>query len=103
MTLSGSRSIMQLYGAIEAGGTKFICAVADSPTSTPVDTLTIPTTTPTETIGQALDFFKRYSLKALGIGSFGPLDLRYSSPTYGYITATPKPGWRNTDLLSPFK
>jgi fructokinase len=94
---------MQLYGGIEAGGTKFICTVAETPTAEPVETISIPTTTPAETIGQALEFFKRYSLKGLGVASFGPVDLHLSSATYGYITATPKPGWRDADLLGPLK
>jgi fructokinase len=94
---------MQLYGGIEAGGTKFICAVASEPTAEPIETLKIDTTTPQETIGQAVDFFKRHNIKGLGVASFGPIDLHADSPTYGYITATPKPGWRNTDLLGPLK
>jgi len=88
-----------LYGAIEAGGTKFICAVADSPTSEPIDTLKIDTTTPDETLSQVIAFFKRFELRALGVASFGPIDLQRDSPTYGYITATPKVGWKNTDLV----
>jgi fructokinase len=89
---------MQLYGGIEAGGTKFVCAVAEQPTASPIDEVTLPTTTPEATIHETIAFFKRYDLKALGIGSFGPVDLHIESPSYGYITATPKPGWRNTDL-----
>ena len=88
-----------LYGAIEAGGTKFICAVAESPTSEPVDTLKVDTTTPEETLSQVIAFFKRFELKALGVASFGPIDLNNNSPTYGYITATPKVGWQNTDVV----
>lgn len=87
-----------LYGGIEAGGTKFICAVADSPTSTPI-TAKIDTTTPEATLAQVIAFFERFDLAALGVGSFGPIDLQPGSPTYGYITATPKAGWRNTDLI----
>ncbi len=94
---------MQLYGGIEAGGTKFICAVAAEPTAEPIETLVIPTTMPQETIQQTVAFFKRHNVRGLGVASFGPIDLHPKSPTYGYITATPKPGWRNTDLLGPLK
>src|SRR5258708_4861136 len=92
---------MQLYGGIEAGGTKFVCAVADHPNSEFFDKTSFPTTMPDETLKRSIEFFKRYSLKALGVGSFGPIDLNLNSPTYGYITATPKAGWQNTDLLGP--
>ncbi len=94
---------MQLYGGIEAGGTKFVCAVAEQPTASPIDEVTLPTTTPEATLRETIAFFKRYDLKALGIGSFGPVDLHAESPSYGYITATPKPGWRNTDLAGPLR
>lgn len=62
-----------------------------------------PTTTPKETIDRAIAFFADYQqrghrLAYLGIGSFGPVDLNPSSPTYGFITSTPKPGWANTDF-----
>jgi fructokinase len=59
-----------------------------------------PTTKPDETIGQAIAFFEQFQseLTAVGIGTFGPIDLKRSSPTYGYITSTPKPDWSNTDL-----
>lgn len=91
----------KLCGGIEAGGTKFICAVGSSP-----DKITarvqIPTTTPSETLEQVISFFKRQDdLAAIGIGSFGPLDLDKQSATHGYITTTPKNGWEHTDLVSP--
>ena len=87
-----------LYGGIEAGGTKFVCAVGTGP-----EDLTaikrIPTTTPGETIPQVIDFFREHKgLAAIGIGSFGPVDLNHNSSTYGYIITTPKPGWAFTDL-----
>ena len=94
---------MQLYGAIEAGGTKFICAVAEHPTADPIETVTLPTTTPEATIAETIAFFNRHSVKALGIGSFGPVDLNPRSSTFGYITTTPKPGWQYTDLVGPLK
>src|SRR5260221_5693874 len=94
---------MQLYGAIEAGGTKFVCAVAASPGDPFIERMSFPTTTSSETIDQAISFFKKYTIKGLGIASFGPVDLDPSSPTYGYITATPKLTWVNTDLLGPLR
>jgi len=94
---------MKLYGGIEAGGTKFICAVASGPTEDPVSTLRVDTTTPDETLGRIIGFFKQQELKALGIASFGPVDLRRESPTYGYITATPKHGWEYTNIAQLFR
>ena len=82
-----------LYGGIEAGGTKFICAVGTGPDDLRAETQ-FPTTTPTEAIGRAITFFQDQPepLMAIGIGSFGPVDLNLASPTFGYITNTPKPG-----------
>jgi fructokinase len=91
-----------LYGAIEAGGTKFVCAVGNE-TGEIVERLTIPTMTPDETMPQVIDFFRQYELKAIGIGSFGPVDLNIKSPTYGSITTTPKLAWRNYPLLTVIK
>jgi fructokinase len=87
-----------VFGGIEAGGTKWQCAVGTGP-----DDLcaaeTIPTTSPAETIGRGVAFFEREGpVDAIGIGAFGPVDLRPSSPTWGHVTTTPKPGWTQTDL-----
>jgi fructokinase len=87
-----------LYGAIEAGGTKFVCAVGNE-TGGIIEKVTIPTLTPDETMPQVLEFLGKYDLKAIGIGSFGPVDLNVQSPTYGSITTTPKLAWRNYPLL----
>ena len=89
-----------MLGGIEAGGTKFICAVGSGP-----DDLVksqFPTTTPEATLSQVVQFFRNNGgrdLEAIGIGSFGPVDLDLASPTYGYITSTPKPGWSSFDLV----
>lgn len=92
---------MPLLGGIEAGGTKFVCAVGTGPDDFRAETR-FPTTTPEETIGQALAFFKEQAQKeplaAIGIASFGPVDPNPASPTFGYITTTPKPHWAQTDL-----
>jgi fructokinase len=89
---------LQLFGAIEAGGTKFECGIGTGPED--LATIQIPTTTPESTIAEALVFFRssKKPIRAVGIGSFGPVDLHRDSPTYGYITSTPKPGWRNYNL-----
>ncbi|MBI3836425.1 MAG: ROK family protein [Planctomycetia bacterium] len=91
-----------LVGGIEAGGTKFVCAVGTGPNDIR-DQLRIATTTPRETIGHAIRFFqsqreKLGPLSAIGIASFGPIDPVRRSPTFGYITSTPKPGWGNIDF-----
>jgi fructokinase len=95
-------SIKKLYGGIEAGGTKFVCVVASGPEQV-IDEIRFPTTTPTETLERAIHFFQPFvtqgQIDAIGVGAFGPLDLNRESSTYGFITATPKPGWSNTDVL----
>ena len=109
----------RLYGGIEAGGTKFICVVGTGPDEILAEAR-LPTSTPQETLQRALDFFRPYLTKtdqrlpkssrlrkfslqngvlaAVGIGAFGPLDLDPRSPTYGFITTTPKSGWAQVDL-----
>jgi len=96
-------AMKKLYGAIEAGGTKFVCAVGTGPDD--IQEIRYPTTAPEETLKNAIDFFMPYKeqLSALGIGSFGPIDLHKHSPWYGYITSTPKPGWRNTNMVAPLQ
>lgn len=90
------------YGGVEAGGTKFICIVASGPDEILAQER-FPTTNPTETIGKTIEFFQPFvkskQLDAIGIASFGPVDLDTQSKTYGYITTTPKPGWAQADLL----
>lgn len=88
-----------LFGGLEAGGTKFVCAVGTGPDDIVAHTR-FSTTKPDETIGRAIDFFEQFQgdLTAVGIGSFGPVDLNQGSSTYGYITTTPKPHWGSTDL-----
>ncbi len=92
---------MAVYGGIEAGGTKFICMVAGGPEDIRAE-VRFPTVNPNDTLAQAIQFFRKQaehsSLTALGIGSFGPLDLAPASKTYGHITSTPKPGWAQTDI-----
>jgi fructokinase len=89
---------LNVYGGIEAGGSKWECAIGTGPDDLRA-TATLPTTTPVETIDRAVAFFEREGpVDAIGIGSFGPLDGNPASPTWGYITTTPKPGWAQTDV-----
>lgn len=91
---------MTFLGGIEAGGTKFVCAVGSGPGQ--IESIeTFPTTNPAQTLDRAVDFFKKSSspMDAIGIASFGPIDLHKSSRAYGWITTTPKPGWQNVDIV----
>jgi fructokinase len=98
----------EYYGGIEAGGTKFVCVIANGPEDILVETR-FPTTDPSETINNSIRFFKesigKYKIRllSLGVGSFGPIDLNFSSQSFGYITKTPKKGWNNTNLIQPLK
>ena len=89
-----------MYGAIEAGGTKFVLSVGDEALEI-IDQLTIPTVSPEKTMPLVIEFFKQFekNLLAIGIGSFGPIDVNPESSTYGFITQTPKLKWRNYDFL----
>ena len=90
---------MTLYGGIEAGGTKFVCALGTGPDDIRAETR-FPTTNPEETFGRAIDFFNAHDeVAAIGVGSFGPIDPRPGTPTFGFITSTPKPGWQDTDFV----
>lgn len=90
-----------LFGALEAGGTKMVMSILDRE-GTMLERVSIPTRTPEETMPEMIAFFRERRICALGIGCFGPLDLNPASPTYGYITATPKLPWRNYPLLPTF-
>ncbi len=89
-------------GALEAGGTKMVCALGDE-LGNITRRIEIPTTTPEETIAAMTAWFSDQKIDALGIGCFGPIDLRRTSPTYGYITTTPKPGWAWCDMVGAFQ
>ena len=86
------------YGGIEAGGTKWVCAIGDGPDDLH-ELATIPTTTPAETLGAAASFFQQNGkIAGIGVGSFGPIDFER-----GAITTTPKPGWANTDVVGALR
>jgi fructokinase len=96
-----------LFGAIEGGGTKFVCAVGASANDI-YETTTLTTADPQSTLGACVEFFvaaedKFGRIDAFGWGCFGPLDLRTGSPTYGHMLATPKPMWSRADLLGPLR
>ncbi len=96
----------RLYGGIEGGGTKFVCAVADETLHFLAEGL-FHTTSPAETFKQVIGFFKPFTItgqiKTIGLGTFGPLDLDPASPTYGFVTPTTKSGWSNTDIVGSFQ
>jgi len=87
-----------LLGAIEAGGTEFVCAVAERAGPILAARRVIPTTSPAKTLAEAVDFFSGYRLRALGVACFGPVDLEQ-----GRITTTPKPGWRHAEIVRPLR
>lgn len=93
------------YGGMEAGGTKFVCAVGSNPDD--LYKTSFDTTDPDETLTRAVEFFKEQNSKrrisAIGIGSFGPIDLHRGSSTYGFITSTPKEGWAHTDIVGKIR
>jgi fructokinase len=97
---------MPLWGGIEAGGTKFVCAVGTGPDDLRAE-VRFPTTMPEVSIGRAIEFFQQQHekepLAAVGIASFGPVDPNPDSSTFGYITTTPKPGWAHTDFAGTIR
>ncbi len=99
---------MSLIGAVEAGGTKMVCAVGTGPDDLQNE-VRFPTGDPTTVLAEVADYFDRWQadhgqkLAAIGYGTFGPCDPNPGSPTYGWITKTPKPGWSDTDVVSQLR
>ena len=91
-----------LFGALEAGGTKMVCAIATAEGEI-LQRLTIPTRTPRDTVPEMIRFFQGRDLSALGIGCFGPLELDPRSPDWGVIQAAPKESWRGFPILASFR
>lgn len=91
-----------LFGALEAGGTKMVLAIGNE-NGEILDRTSIPTETPDITVPRIIEYFKGKNIEALGIGSFGPVDLVRDSKTYGYITSTPKLAWANYDIVGNIK
>lgn len=88
-------------GALEAGGTKMVCAIGDE-TGKIFEQISIPTETPGITMPKLIAYFKEREVDALGIGCFGPIELDKASPMYGYITSTPKLAWKNYNIVGAF-
>ena len=91
-----------LIGALEAGGTKMVCAVGKED-GTILEQVSIPTTTPEETIPKMISYFEDKGIAALGVATFGPADVNPKSDTYGYILESPKLAWRHRDFLGELK
>ncbi len=96
-----------LLAGIEAGGTKYVCAVATNPAE-PLLEARFPTGDPTETINQAVDFFQEAvemygPIRSMGIGTFGPADIQPRSPGYGSILTTPKRGWAGFNIVNTLR
>lgn len=89
------------FGGIEAGGTKFVCAVGTGPDDIRAE-IRLPTKSSEVTMGRVIDFFRgqqeQHDIAAIGVASFGPVDPDPDSRTFGHITNTPKPGWANTPV-----
>ena len=92
---------MSVLGCIEAGGTKFVCGVGSGPED--LKLAWFPTSSPEATVESVSAFFGNHALDAVGIGSFGPVDLHPESPTFGYITSTPKLEWQFFDLAGAIR
>lgn len=94
---------MSHFGLIEAGGTKFVLGIAES-SGTILARHRLPTTTPEETLGAATAWFagQGQPFAAIGLASFGPLNLDRTDPGFGCVTRTTKPGWSGADLVTPF-
>ncbi|MBV8687682.1 MAG: ROK family protein [Alphaproteobacteria bacterium] len=86
-----------MHAGVELGGTKCVCILAAGPSEIAARE-TVPTTMPEETLGRIEAILARWRFERLGIASFGPVDLDPASPRWGYITSTPKPGWRGVDV-----
>jgi fructokinase len=95
---------MKLYGGVEAGGTKFVCVAGSGPQDIRAEER-FATSDPQQTLSQTVDFFRRHGagIAGVGVACFGPVDLDPASPTYGYITKTPKPGWSDSDVAGTLR
>lgn len=105
--MTGMPDPAPLYGAVEAGGTKFVCAVGRGPGALLAEAR-IPTRDPATTLAEVAAFFAAAQrdhgpVSALGVGAFGPLELDPTAPGYGRLGPTPKAGWADTDMVSPLR
>ncbi len=94
---------MTRFGAVEAGGTKFVCMVGTRPGDVAAAGR-FRTTTPAATLSKVVAFFREHGpVDAVGVASFGPVELRPGHASWGHITATPKPGWQDVDVTGPLR
>lgn len=93
---------MVRIGAVEAGGTKIVCGIGNERGEI-LERVQFPTESPDVTVARIVQYFRDHPVDAIGIGSFGPIDVNPASPTYGYVTTTPKPGWNGFDFLGVIK
>ncbi len=89
-------------GAIEAGGTKFVCGIGNEH-GVIEERVSFPTELPEQTMENVIAYFRDKHVQAIGIGTFGPINIDPASPQYGYVTTTPKPGWSNYNFLGALK
>ncbi|CAH0474904.1 unnamed protein product [Peronospora belbahrii] len=94
---------MSRLAGVEVGGTTWVAAIAKDHPENILEKFEVDTTTPNETMDAIINWLKERKFDSLGIASFGPVDLNKKSPTYGYITSTPKPNWGDTDVVGVFK
>ena len=90
------------FGSIEAGGTKFVCAVGNEKFKI-LETNIFPTKEPDKTMAQVKAFFEKHPADALSIGTFGPVDINETSATYGQILASPKKSWQGFNFIQSVK
>lgn len=105
--MASTRAQKRLYGAIEGGGTKFVCAVAEAHDRI-LDRVAVPTSDPHTTLAECVQYFTAAEtthgpIAAFGFGCFGPIELKLESPGFGRLLATPKPGWSGIDVLAPLR
>jgi fructokinase len=91
------------FAAIEGGGTSWLVAIAENTPNNIIEKHRIITTTPEETLHQISEWLRDKEFDSIGIATFGPVDANPLSSTYGYITSTPKPGWKDTNVLDLLK
>ncbi len=89
-------------GAIEAGGTKFVCGIGNEQGMIE-DRVSFPTERPEQTLGNVIDYFREKQVEAIGVGTFGPINIDPTSPSYGHVTTTPKPGWSGFNFLGALR
>jgi fructokinase len=95
--------VAEIYGGVETGGTWIVCGLGTGPGEI-VAQETFRTAQPRETLDRIAGFFEAHPRPAaIGVGSFGPVDLDPRSPTWGHVTTTPKPGWAHTSVASALR